>query len=358
MTYNADGILLAWDEERFNKRLRARKPPRSIQGKKIHFTLTSRAGYRPNVRQQLELTTGKAPEAMLKISGGGKNIAHITKHIAYIARIYKPDYIEKYGEVELEDETGTTLLGKEGVKEVRDAWEKSYYGIPKKGEQKREAFNIVLSMPPGTDREAVTRAARQFALVEFYNHQYVLAPHLDGKHAHVHLCVKAVDREGVRLNPRKGDLHRWREHFADKLRDEGIAANATQRRARGVVRKGEKQAVTWIDKEHQEGKRAAPSNAKQGRAEAVKRELNGFPHINPAKDKIERNRKEAVRAYGKVAHALARSSYETDQHLALKVLAFVKDMPPLKTTHQLEVEAARKAGKEKGWEGVDYQFIR
>ncbi|MDI3467782.1 MAG: IncQ plasmid conjugative transfer DNA nicking endonuclease TraR [Nitrospira sp.] len=40
-------------------------------------------------------------------------------------------------------------------------------------------------------------------------------------HPHVHLTVKAVNFEGTRLNPRKPDLHRWREGFAEALRDHG-----------------------------------------------------------------------------------------------------------------------------------------
>src|SRR2546428_116700 len=44
-------------------------------------------------------------------------------------------------------------------------------------------------------------------------------------------------RDGKRLNPRKGDLHRWRETFAEKLRDWGIEAEASSQATRGVSRR-------------------------------------------------------------------------------------------------------------------------
>jgi len=64
----------------------------------------------------------------------------------------------------------------------------------------------MLSMPPGTDRESVKKAARNFAREVFENHQYVFVAHEDEKHPHVHIAVKAVDRDGIRMNPRKADL--------------------------------------------------------------------------------------------------------------------------------------------------------
>jgi hypothetical protein len=39
--------------------------------------------------------------------------------------------------------------------------------------------------------------------------------------------VRAEGSDGKRLNPRKEDLHRWRETFAQRLRDWGIEAEAT-----------------------------------------------------------------------------------------------------------------------------------
>ena len=47
-----------------------------------------------------------------------------------------------------------------------------------------------------------------------------------------HISVRAESKHGKRLNPRKADLHRWRETFAEKLRDQGVEAEATRPRSR------------------------------------------------------------------------------------------------------------------------------
>ena len=53
---------------------------------------------------------------------------------------------------------------------------------------------------------------------------------------HVHLSVRAESKHSKRLNPRKADLHRWREMFAEKLQGRGIDAEATRQASRGVDR--------------------------------------------------------------------------------------------------------------------------
>ena len=136
-----------------------------------------------------------------EFTGGGKNMKHIEASIEYISRD---------GEIEIEDENGDLHKGLDGVKDVRDAWARGRIGIPEEGQKRKEAFNIILSMPPGTDRESVKDSGRAFAAAQFQNHQYVFASHEDERHPHVHLIVKAVAHDGIRLNPRKADLQLWR----------------------------------------------------------------------------------------------------------------------------------------------------
>ena len=63
------------------------------------------------------------------------------------------------------------------------------------------------------------QAAREFAKAKLANHRYVMVLDTHQANPHVHSSVHAEGRDGKRLNPRKEDLHRWRETFADKLRD-------------------------------------------------------------------------------------------------------------------------------------------
>ena len=96
-----------------------------------------------------------------------------------------------------------------------------------------EAFNIMLSMPVGTKPEIVRNAAQEFAKVELANHRFVMVLHTHQANPHVHLAVRAEGRDGRRLNPRKQDLRRWREVFAEKLRGWGIDAEASSKVTRG-----------------------------------------------------------------------------------------------------------------------------
>jgi len=83
-------------------------------------------------------------------------------------------------------------------------------------------------MPGGTRPELVQQAAREFAQVELRGHRWVMVLHEHQANPHVHLSVRAESTRGERLNPRKADLHRWRETFAEKLRGLGIDAEATR----------------------------------------------------------------------------------------------------------------------------------
>jgi hypothetical protein len=75
------------------------------------------------------------------------------------------------------------------------------------------------SMPRGTDPLMVQGAAREFAQVEPADHKCVMVLHDHQANPHVPFSVRAESRLGKRLGPRKADLHRWRETFAEKLRE-------------------------------------------------------------------------------------------------------------------------------------------
>jgi len=318
-----DGILKDWGD-RLDWGYAYGRKCRNIRHGSVKVVRPVRVS-RPTAGLKIALTVKKAPEVMVKISGGGKNMRQIKAHM---------DYISRNGTVELEDENGQTYMGKEDVMDVRDAWGKGRIGIPNEGGTRKEAFNIILSMPAGTDRQAVKDAARAFASQEFEQHQYVFAAHDDEKHPHVHLAVKAVGRDGVRLNPRKADLQHWREVFAQKMRDQGIEANATPRKARGIVQKPEKQAIRQMTR------RGAVSTVRAGFQADIENEIAGdFIKLNPAQDKISATRQEVQHAYGQIARALAQGDRQ-DKQLALNIVQFVQQMPAPITKHQAMVQAA------------------
>lgn len=330
MSKFVDGIIKDWGDRIAPKKVKRGKKQRTIRGGKLDFGKAPPVAKRSEPRTKLKLTMQKAPEVMVKISGGGKDMRHIKAHM---------DYISRNGtvEVEVEDENGVRHLGKEEVRDVRDSWADGKTRIPTDEGTRKEAFNIVLSMPPGTSRQAVKDAARQFATEQFGNHQYVFAAHDDEAHPHVHLAVKAVDKDGIRLNPRKADLQRWREHFAETLREHGVVANATPRRARGQVRRPEKQEII-----HMQQRGVEPVIKVAQRAAGVTEIQTGVPKSNPAQLRIEAARHDTVRAYGTVAKALAGGDAE-DRALALQIVQFVQAMPPVKAARQLNIEVLKKS---------------
>ena len=170
--------------------------------------------------------------------------------------------------------------------------------------------------------------------------------------SHVHLAVKAVDPGGVRLNPRKADLQHWRETFAEKLREQGIKANATPRKVRGVAQKARKLAVHHIDREHAKGRRKTPARVSTSQREAVELEARaGRKRVNPTQDNIIAQRKSVQHAFGTVARALATGDQD-DKRLAVEVVQFVKQMPPIKTWHA-QAEALQRATVQQGGQGVE-----
>lgn len=197
------------------------------------------------------------PEVMVKITGFGKGAQHVKSHM---------DYISRNAKVELENDRGEILATKDDIRELFKDWS-SDFGDSRRRQNQRDTMHMVLSMPEGTPPEAVRKGARAFAQEAFAaNHEYVFALHTDEPHPHVHITVKMLGHDGARLNPRKADLQRWREVFAERMRDEGVEAEATPRAARGKVKKAERQVVRHIER----GDERRPPRVPRVRAEQVR----------------------------------------------------------------------------------------
>ena len=272
------------------------------------------------VRAKLTLTTRKAPEVMVKISGSAKTLVKIKNHL---------DYISRNGDVSLETESGEILTGRDQVRELRDDWRD--FGDPLPEVSKfRETINVVLSMPPGTDRLSVTRAARDFAAHIFAaNHQYVFAVHTDEAHPHVHLVIKARGFNGRRLNPNKSALQTWRDTFAAKLGENGITANATKRIVRGVTRQAKPQRTAHM----RQAGRAVTSTFDETRAPSAQ-----------VKARTEAKHDKVFEAYRHIAKALANSAHPNDKALALQTVMFMNEIPALLASRKRVIGPSVGAG--------------
>lgn len=241
-----------------------------------------------------------ATQVMVKVTGGGRGMRAIAAHFRYISRLGKPEVGGKGMTLELEDDRGERLSGADDLKALERTWRVAGGHIPETS-RRREAFNIILSMPAGTPPGTVLDAARAFAKETFEGHKYVLALHDDTCSPHVHLAVRAERMDGVRLNPRKDDLRQWRERFAARLQDRGINAVATRATVRG--RTQAPQAIWRLKTPH-------PFRA----ARPV--------HLSQAS--VTRGRDAALEALGQLEAALSRSSSAEDRRLASELKAYVQ----------------------------------
>lgn len=290
-----DGILITWGDRVFypgNRVVRGKPQPR-LSGDAARLRAAA-------IRKRIEATVvRRAPQVMVKVTGGGRGMKAIAAHFRYIS---------KNGRLEIEDQRGETMRGKDTLRDLADEWRFGGSLIPDDAEagHRREAYNIMLSMPRGTDPLTVQRAAREFAQVELADHKYVMVLHDHQANPHVHISVRAESRYGKRLNPRKADLHRWRETFAEKLRGYGVEAEATRQATRGRSRNYD---PLWRVKAREDGRlRTARAGTKSGgRAIAT--------------------RAEAVEAWRHLGQALAMSGDVADRNLAKSIATFVRDMP-------------------------------
>ena len=290
--HDIDGVLIQWGDRLFypgNRVVKSRSPP-----KLSALAARQRAAA---IRARIEATVvRRVPQVMVKVTGGGRGMKAIAAHFRYIS---------KNGRLEIEDERGQTMRGKDALRELADDWRFGGSLIEDLSDR-REAFNIMLSMPRGTDPLSVQWAAREFARTELTGHKYVMVLHDHQANPHVHISVRAESKHGRRLNPRKTDLHRWRESFAAKLRERGIEAETTRQATRGASRR---YPALWQVKARNDGRLLKPQQAaRQGAGTQASRDA-------------------ARAAWRELAAALAATGREADRRLGRSVEAFAAGTP-------------------------------
>jgi len=293
---NNDGMLREWGTRLFYG---MPKKAKKQGGKSLAMAggaLLSASEVRNRIRHAV---SPGAKQVVVKITGGGTGMKAIAAHMRYISRQGKKEVGGRGQTLEVEDENGNKISGAQEIKDLQNDWRVSGSYIEDES-RRREAFNVMLSMPAGTPPEAVRGAAREFARETFSGHKYVFVLHEDTDSPHVHLAVKAERWDGIRLHPGPAELQRWRERFAARLQDRGVNAISTRAASRG--------------------QRKAPERL--WRVKAADKVRVPMPKERSAAS-VARQRAEALESWKNVAMGLAGSSDPSDRNLAADVVRYV-----------------------------------
>jgi Relaxase/Mobilisation nuclease domain len=270
-------------------------------------------------------TVSRAPEVMIKVSGGARSLRGVRAHF---------DYIGREGKGAIETDEGIRIQEKGFENALVEDWDldldlqrrHNERAIAAGRKPPKLVHNLVFSMPNGTPPDKLQRAVRVFARENFgFQHRYAMALHTDQGHPHVHMVVRAMSEEGARLNIRKATLREWRSDFAEHLREQGVAANATERAVRGEIKSrktdGIHRAMMRGDSFHHRNRVAAAAKtlAKDGPADA------------PGSERMVNTRKAVVTGWKAVAKMLDGQGHG---ELAARVTRFVDRMPPPRTEQE------------------------
>jgi len=280
-------------------------------------------------------TVRRAPEVVVKVLTKGSNdIKSVAKHVGYIGRL---------GELAIETDDGEQLKGRGVGMRLAEDWDLDLDdtrsgGKASRGRKPKLVHKLMLSMPAGTPPNGLLAAARNFLREEFaLKHRYVFALHTDEPHPHVHVVVKAVSEQGLRLHIRKATLREWRREFARHLREQGISANATDRSVRGQTKGHKLDGIYRAMKYPQRG-----STHMRGRANDVAAQLaSGGLRVGAGKSKLLETRSKVERGWQAIAEVLAQHGQAT---LSSDVQRFLHEMPPVRTENeQIAVEIKERA---------------
>jgi hypothetical protein len=251
-------------------------------------------------------------------------------------------YLNRDGEVEIETDDGQQLSGKGVERQLLEDWDLDLEEYRRAAELESRAsrrspklvHKLMFSMPAGTPPDKVLAAVKNFAREDFgLKHRYAMVLHTDEPHPHVHVVVKAMSEQGVRLHVRKATLREWRKEFARHLRALGIAANATDRGVRGESRSPKRDGIYRA--EHR-----GESRHTSTRAEAVAAELlNGKLRVEAGKAKLLETRREVERGWWAVSDILVG---EGRPELATQVRGFSAQMPAPRTDRESIADALQR----------------
>lgn len=286
-------------------------------------------------------TVTHAPEVMVKVTGGGdaSSSRGIKAHFSYISR---------RGELEIETDDGERLRGRNAGLRLLEDWNLDLDEHRKRPDlfatNRRQApklvHRLIFSMPAGTPPDKILSAVRDFAREEFgLKHRYAMVLHTDEPHPHVHVVVKAMSEEGVRLNIRKATLRAWRQEFARHLREHGVLANATERAVRGKVGRSKKDGI------YRAALRGASKYMERRSGDAMTCLAERRMPIEAGKSKLVETRRTVEQGWHTVTELLERQG---ERKLAESVSRFIETIRLPQTERELMIEQLLERAKAHG----------
>ena len=278
----------------------------------------------PTARAKLARIVRKAPEVVVKVTGRQRGGSHVKAHL---------DYIGRKGGVDIETRDGEILTAKEDIAERAAEWSDT---LEWRSRPTVSSVSLIFSMPEGTDPNKVLGAVRALAHAELSdNHDYVLALHTDTPRPHVHLTVQAEGLDRTRFNPRPVQLHRFRERFARELRERGVAAEATPRRARGRGIAGSSMALVKLRARLVSGTSGAITESDRRTNEQAIAVARGQAELPAFIAKGKTRWQEIRHAYSQAAVALDATGQAEDRTLASDVRGFLDKHPDMNATPEI-----------------------
>lgn len=275
---------------------------------------------RGDARATLARVVRRTPEVLVKVTGRKKGAKHLAAHL---------DYIGRHGDIPLETRDGEQIATKEDAQRIADEWSDPLYW--RQGTTV-SAVSMVFSMPAGTDAETVKQAVREAAeRMIGDNHDYCMALHTDTPRPHVHLTVQAEGVDRKRFDPRREDLFRFREAFAEALRSRGVEAEATPRYTRGQGRAGTSMALTQLRARIRSGASRQPTEADLRQAREAMQVALGNAQQPAFVSKTRARWQDTKRRYEAAAERLDRSADREDRKLARDVRQFIQERGSIET---------------------------
>lgn len=287
-----------------------------------------------DVRATLARVVRRTPEVLVKVTGRKKGAKHLAAHL---------DYIGRHGDIAIDTRDGEQITTKADAQRIADEWSDPLYW--RQGTSV-SAVAMVFSMPAGTNPDKVKEAVRETAeSLIGDNHDYLLALHTDTPRPHVHLTVQAEGMDRKRFDPRREDLFRFREAFAEALRSRGIEAEATPRYTRGQGRAGTSMALTQLRARIRNGASRQPTDADLRQAREAMEIALGKAQQPVLAIKTRERWQDTKRRYEAAADRLERGGRD-DRQLAGDVRKFIQERGRIETVPDTMLRDAEKRVRE------------